>query len=73
MTQAEMFMDEVMYQIYIHVASNRVRQLPSSLSDRSPDHSFLEVIATDDQIKRTITLSKLIELSGFKHCWKQLR
>lgn len=32
----------------------------------------LEVIAAGNLMKHTVTFSKLVDLSGFEHCWKHL-
>lgn len=63
MTQAEMCSDEVMYESFVHVMFSHVPLLPSSLPDTSSELST-EVIATGDQIKKTVTVSN----SRFQHC-----
>lgn len=56
---AEMFTDEVMFESFIHITFSYICRLP---------HFFPEVIATGDQTKLTITLNKIADFSGFKHC-----
>lgn len=57
--QAEVLMDEVMYQDLIHVIFSHAHRLPSSLSDSLPE---------DNQMKHTVTLNRITDVSGFGHC-----
>lgn len=58
--RVEGFTGEVMFSSFIHATFSHLRRLPLSLSDASSDVS-LEVEATGDQMKRTITLKKKYE------------
>lgn len=55
------------YRVCDPVQASLIRRLPSLFSD-----SLLEVTVMGYQMKRTITLTKKINLDGFKHCWKHL-
>lgn len=59
-------MHSVMFQSIIHIMFCLICRLPSS-----PFDSHLEVIATDDQMLMYVTMSKLVDYSGFG-CWIHL-
>lgn len=61
MTQAVMFAGKVILKSIIHVMLSHVRRLPSPLSDVLP-----EVIATDDQIKHTVSLNQIAPSPNFE-------
>lgn len=61
MTQAVMFAGKVILKSIIHVTLSHVRRLPSPLSDSLP-----EVIATDDQIKHTVSLNQMTPRPNFE-------
>lgn len=64
MTQAEIFTDKMMFSSLFHIMFSLVCQHPLPLSD-----SPLEVIATGDQMKCTLTSKKIKHFSGFQHVW----
>lgn len=62
-----MLSDVVTFESFIHISFSRVCRLLSTLSD-----FLLEVIEAGDQMNRTVTFNKMMDLSEFEHCSKHV-